>query len=96
MRLKSNESVPSEVRRTSGLTRQDKTYKKEGASRPFKNGFQEEGSRPKDPDTELKAQARAIARGIACPSATRQRIAEMVSKGYLTLEQAEAAGFAVH
>lgn len=52
------------------------------------------GSAPRDPDLEIKAQARTIAKGLACPSATPGRVATMVAKGYLTAEQAQKAGYA--
>lgn len=50
-------------------------------------------SRTHDPDLELRNQARAIAAGITCPSATPRKVAVMVERGWLTKEQACKAGF---
>lgn len=50
-------------------------------------------NRRSDPDLELKARARTIARGLPCPNATRQQVAEMVRRGLLTEEHAAKAGF---
>ena len=49
--------------------------------------------RTTDPDIEIKARARTIAAGLPCPSATRQQVAVMVERGWLTKEQARKAGF---
>ena len=49
--------------------------------------------RTTDPDIEIKARARTIAAGLPCPSATRQQVAVMVERGWLTAEQARKAGF---
>lgn len=87
VRRKNNDIAEATGEAKSNRTKNLELRKKEDA-----NGFQESGGR--DPDLEIKAQARTLARGLACPSATPGRVAMMVAKGYLTAEQAQKAGFA--